>query len=151
MIRKQSLKKALLLGLGLAFAFPVRGWARTRHRVVFDVAVANPEAWKTALRNVANLRKALGAQDTQVEVVAYSKGLGLLLLTDKELSAQIATLADGGVAFEACDNSLHARHEGPQDLLPKAKVVDSGVAEIVRREEQGWSYIKVVADAPEAP
>ncbi len=28
------------------------------------------------------------------------------------------------------------------DLLPAAGTVDSGVAEVVRQQEAGWSYIK---------
>jgi intracellular sulfur oxidation DsrE/DsrF family protein len=28
------------------------------------------------------------------------------------------------------------------DLLPLATTVDSGVAEVVRKQEAGWSYVK---------
>jgi intracellular sulfur oxidation DsrE/DsrF family protein len=28
------------------------------------------------------------------------------------------------------------------ELLPFATTVDSGVAEVVRKQEQGWSYVK---------
>lgn len=29
-----------------------------------------------------------------------------------------------------------------EELLPFAVTVDSGVAEVVRKQEEGWSYIK---------
>jgi intracellular sulfur oxidation DsrE/DsrF family protein len=140
------IRTALVMATLLAFGrLPADGTEKSIHRVVFDVAVSEPEAWKTVLRNISNLRKAFGAENTEVEVVAYSKGLGFLLASDKDLGPGIDALASQGVDFLACSNSLQAQGATAADLVPKAKVVDSGVAELVRKQEAGWSYIKVVA------
>ena len=66
----------------------------------------------------------------------------MLLNTDTPLAQRIAKEQAAGVEFAACRNTLSARHLTPADLLPSATTVDSGVAEIVRRQEQGWAYIK---------
>ena len=51
--------------------------------------------------------------------------------------------ADGkGVILAACQNSMRARGVKTEDLFPFAAQVDSGVAELVRKQEAGWSYIK---------
>ena len=51
-------------------------------------------------------------------------------------------LADGGVAFVACENTMRKKKITKEQLLPFVTTVDSGVAEVVRKQEQGWSYIR---------
>jgi len=116
------------------------------HRVVFDVSVNEAESYKTLLRNIANLKKAFGPENVEIEVVAYSKGLDLFLSKDPELVKGINSLAtEGGVELAACSNTVKARNVAVSDLPEKAKVIDSGVAELVRRQEEGWSYIKLAS------
>jgi len=120
------------------------------HRVVFDVSVNEAESYKTLLRNVSNLKKTFGADNVQIEVVAYSKGLDLFLSKDPELVKVVDSLAtEGGVELAACGVTVKARNVTASDLPEKAKVVDSGLAEIVRRQEEGWSYIKLASYPPQ--
>ena len=51
-------------------------------------------------------------------------------------------LADGGVVFAACENTMKKKHVTKEQLVPFATTTGSGVAEVVRKEEAGWSYIK---------
>ena len=116
-----------------------------RHRVVFDLAVSEPGSFQALLRNVANLRQALGPEGLEVRVVAYAGGLDLLLTPPGDLASQVDRLIGEGVGFYACQNSLRARRVGPQDLRPGSGTVDSGVAELVRLQERGFSYLKVAS------
>ena len=119
---------------------PVEG----KHRVVFEVTMEGPEQWTAALNNVENLRKAFGADNTQVEVVGHSKGLGIMLSKNVELADRMKKLSDGGVLFAACENSMRKKNVTKADLLPFVTTVDSGVAEVVRKQEAGWAYLKSV-------
>jgi len=121
-----------------------------KHRVVFDVSVNEKESLNTLLRNITNLRKAFGPDNVEIEVVAYAKGLDLLAGKEGDIPAGVDKLATEGVNFVACANTLNARQLTQKDLLPKSQVVDSGVAELVRRQEEGWSYIKL-ASYPDKP
>jgi len=114
----------------------------SRHQVVFQVSVEGHEQWQGVLANVENLQKAFGPGHTQIEVVCFGKGIDMLLNTDTPLAQRIAKDEAASVQFAACQNTLKARHLTAADLLPTISTVDSGVAEIVRRQEQGWSYIK---------
>lgn len=114
-----------------------------KHRVVFEVTVAGPEAWAGVLNNVENLRKAFGDEPTQVEVVAHGQGLGMLLPADNAAEQErMKKLADAGVVFAACRNTMKRKNVTEKDLMPIAITVDSGVAEVVRKQEAGWSYLK---------
>jgi intracellular sulfur oxidation DsrE/DsrF family protein len=112
------------------------------HRIVIEVNVEGPDKWEGILNNVDNLQKAFGADATHIEVVAHGKGLGILLATDEALKSRMSDEAGKGVVFAACENTMRKQNVKKEDLLPFATTVDSGVAEVVRKQEAGWSYLK---------
>ncbi len=112
-----------------------------KHRIVFEVTMEGTEQWTGVLNNVENARKSLG-DSTEVEVVAHSKGLGMLLAKDNSLADRVQKLAGEGVVFAACENTMKKKNVTKDQLLPSATTTDSGVAEVVRKQEAGWSYLK---------
>ncbi len=99
------------------------------------------DQWNGVLNNVKNVREALGEQ-TEVVVIAHSHGLGLLLAKEGPIAERVQELAGQKVVFAACENTMKKRNVTRQDLHPASTTVDSGVAEVVRKQEAGWSYIK---------
>lgn len=112
------------------------------HRVVFEVTVDGTAQWEAVLNNVENARRALGPARTEVRVVAHGKGIGLLRKTNTALAERIARLAASGVRLAACENTMQRLTLTRADLLPAVGTVDSGVAEIVRLQSDGWAYLK---------
>jgi len=112
------------------------------HRIVFEVSGDGTQAWEMVLNNVENVQTALGAENTEIRIVAHGKGLGLLRQTNTALEKRITALAGPRVTFVACQNTMQRLQITKADLLPVAGTVDSGVAEAVRLQEAGWSYIK---------
>lgn len=113
------------------------------YRVVFQVTADDPEQWAGLLGNIENLRRALGDDVEAVEVVVHGGGIGLVLRSDTALAGRMETLAKSGVRFVACENTMRSRNFTKADLLPFVGTVDSGVAEVVRRQKQGWQYIRI--------
>jgi uncharacterized protein len=151
--RSIDMSKGTLLGLALAAltavcysVIPASAADPTatagKHRVVFQVTDEGEEHWEAVLGNVEHLREAFGPGRTEVEVVGHGKGLGMLLATNRSLADRMQKLADDGVVFAACENTMKKKHVTKDQLLPFATTVDSGVAEVVRKQEAGWSYIK---------
>ncbi|MCW3053698.1 MAG: hypothetical protein JWN14_2868 [Chthonomonadales bacterium] len=130
---------ALLLGYKASHA---QKEVKEGHRVVFEVNVDGQETWTGILNNVENLQKGLGAEHTQIEVVAHGKGLSLLLKTDTMLQERLQRISQTGVVFAACENTMRRKDVKKEDLLPLATTVPSGITEVVRKQETGWSYIK---------
>lgn len=111
------------------------------HRIVFELTSDEPAAWNALLNNVENVQKALGP--TTVMVVAHGKGLSLLAnAKNAEVSERLKQNAHSGVTFAACENTMNKQSVTKAELVPFAKTVDSGVAEIVRKQEAGWSYLR---------
>jgi hypothetical protein len=51
------------------------------------------------------------------------------------------SVSDDGVMLSPCRNAMRVMNVKTEDLLPFVSEVDSGIAEIVRKQEAGWAYI----------
>ena len=69
-------------------------------------------------------------------------GIRLVEKARTELADDVAALINQGVRFVACQNTMRQRSIRPEDLLPGVGTVPSGAYEIVRRQQEGYSYFK---------
>jgi len=127
-------------------AEPEKPAADKTHKVVFEVSIDGAEKWAGAMRNVENVQKALGVKTTKIEVVAHGKGVGMLLAKtsteNAELKANLQKLHADGVVFAACENTMKREKIDKKDLVELSTTVDSGVSEVIRKQEEGYAYIK---------
>ncbi len=128
---------ALLLGYAALSQTP----AGPKHHVVFQMS--EPEAsWNSLVLHVNNTMRSLAADGgSQVEVVFYGPGLSMLTKTNTAQEQALKQLSDSGVKLLACQNAMKMRNVKTEDLFPFAGQVDSGIAEIVRKQEAGWAYV----------
>lgn len=88
------------------------------------------------------------AQSARVEVVMNGEGLGLVRADVTRFAERIRRMQQeyDNLTFAACQNTIVRlkREQGiTAQLLPGVTVIDSGVAQIMRRQQQGWAYIQV--------
>ena len=112
-----------------------------KHKVVFQLNAPAPSGWDQLFHNVDNIREILGKEGVQIEIVFFGKGLPMLLKKNTEYADRLKEAADKGVVLAACQNSMRAAKIKSEDLFPFATEVDSGVAELVRKQEAGFYYI----------
>ncbi|MDH4133935.1 MAG: hypothetical protein OEV31_04035 [Gammaproteobacteria bacterium] len=87
-------------------------------------------------------------QSARVEIVTNGRGLNLLRLDTSRHARKVAALQKefDNLTFAACQNTLDRikrEQNTTVQLLPGVIVIDSGMAEIMRRQDQGWSYLQV--------
>jgi len=131
---------ALLILLGcLALSQTPAG---PKHHVVFQLSEESGPAWGSLVLHVNNTMKSL-AEDggSEVEVVFYGPGLLMLKKSNTAFEERLEQLSKNGIKLIACRNAMKNRNVKTEDLFSFAGQVDSGIAEIVRKEESGWSYI----------
>ena len=56
--------------------------------------------------------------------------------------AAVASALQQGVKIVACENTMHGQHLTPADMLPAIGYVPSGVGELLKRQQQGWAYVR---------
>jgi intracellular sulfur oxidation DsrE/DsrF family protein len=126
----------------------VSGFAATpKHRIVMEMSLAGVDAWKAAVSQINELRNAF-KDDVQIEVVFVGEALAALQKTDTDVQASLNKAAESGVILAACQSSMKARNVTSQDLFPFAVEVPSGLAEVVLKQEEGYSYVKLSFDQP---
>ncbi|MDH5650035.1 MAG: DsrE family protein [Gammaproteobacteria bacterium] len=105
---------------------------------------------KEALDEIENLMAYYEktGQAAEVELVANGQGIKLLSKDMSPYPDRVVSLLKRykNLRFAACQNTLEnvtAETGFALTLIPGVTVIDSGVAEIMRRQHQGWAYIQV--------
>ena len=118
---------------------------KTPVKVVYHVV----DGIDQASRAMANIRNHLRAEpDTKIVVVANGDGIRFLLAGAKErngrpFDAAVTALAQKGVDFRICRNTLEAHGIQESEVLPEAKPVPSGVVEVARLQaKEGFVYLR---------
>ena len=132
---------ALAAALGAAPLASALAADAKKARVVVQVSEADPARWTLALNNVRNLQEDLGAANVDIEVVAYGPGIGMLKL-DAVTSSRISEAVKAGVQVSACENTMRGQKLARADMHPNVSYVPAGVTEIVRRQQEGWAYLR---------
>ncbi len=117
------------------------GAAWAQEKVIFQVSDADPAKWNLTLNNIRNVQQDLGAGKVEVEVVAYGPGIGMLKL-ESPVAQRIADAVGKGVKVVACENTLTAQKLTRADMLANISYVPAGVVELMRKQHQGWAYIR---------
>jgi intracellular sulfur oxidation DsrE/DsrF family protein len=111
------------------------------HKVVIQLNTADTSAWSSTIGNIKNLQK-LWPNNVVVEVVVHGKALDLLVAAKTHLANEVIEMSKTNVQFSACENSMRKHHIDKSELLSIANTVPSGVAEVILKQEAGWSYLK---------
>ncbi|HUW99030.1 MAG TPA: hypothetical protein VMV40_09365 [Acidiferrobacter sp.] len=127
---------ALILGA----SFATCAWA-SQTGIIFQISTGSPATWKVAVHNARHLTERRPRQPVRIEIVAFGPGLGMIL-KNSPVARDLIALHKSGVLVEASQGSLLRHGFALKDVLPLVHYIPSGIAEIVRRERQGWAYIR---------
>ena len=135
------MKRLFTLFLGLMLS----GLALAQIKVVYHLSEGIPQA----SRAIGNIRNHLAADPT-AKIVVVSHGLGIDFLLDgatnqldQPFAGSISDLANKGVEFRVCNNTLVSRKIDASKVAMEAKVVPSGVAEVARLQaKEGFVYLR---------
>ena len=117
----------------------------SKHRIVYQLNKADPDYLQHVLFSAGELIRKYG-DDVEIIIGAFGPGLHLIGKHPErpipaELQQRAGSLAEYGVAFHACGNTMKSLGWTEKDLLPFAKVVPVGVDDIMQLQEQGFTYI----------
>jgi intracellular sulfur oxidation DsrE/DsrF family protein len=143
-----AMSAALLLGLSV---WQVNAGERYgKQKVVYHINYnggENDKAYRGAMRNIQNHINAVGADNMDIKVVLHGNGLSLLksAKTNDKLQMAVTSLKSQNVGFNVCNNTLVGRKiDYNNDLFEvfEDDIVPSGVAELSRLQQMGYTYIK---------
>ena len=129
-----------LLGAAAPLAFAQTS-TPTKNRALFQVTDNDPARWNMILNNMQNLRDGVGGEPIEIELVAYGPGI-FMLKADSSVKQRVAEALKNGVKVNACQNTMSGMKLVPADMLPEIGYVPAGVVEVMRKQQQGWAYIR---------
>jgi hypothetical protein len=114
-------------------------------KVVYHLSEGIPQA----SRGLNNIRNHLAA-DPKAKIVVVTHGLGIDFLLqgatnqmEQPFAGAIADLANKGVEFRVCNNTLVSRKIDASKLVMEASVVPAGVHEVAKLQaREGFVYLR---------
>ncbi len=115
------------------------------HKLVYQLDKADPDYIDHVLHSAAAMLRKYG-DDIHIVITVFGPGIHLLAkhprrFVSDEARSHARSLALYGVEFHACGNTLRSLGWTGDDLLDFARVVDIGADDLMRLQEQGYSYI----------
>lgn len=119
-------------------------------KVLFHLNSRDPEVARDALdelENVLNFYERTG-EKAKIELITNGGGIDLLRADTSPFVGRILAMQKRytNLTFVTCQNTidrLKREHGITARLIPGTVVIDSGVAQIMRRQQEGWAYIQV--------
>ena len=112
-----------------------------RQRVVIQVSDNDSAKWNLALNNARNIQTDLGQDNVDIEIVAYGPGLNMLK-ADSKVGPRLAQALDASIGLMACENTMRNTKATKADMYSGISYVGAGVVHIMKREREGWAYIR---------
>jgi uncharacterized protein len=113
----------------------------SQHRIVMQLSSNDTLVWKGLMNNLKHLKAGWG-DSVVIEVLAHGPGLDFLTKGKTTQQEKITHFKQMGIAFIACENTMMERKIPKESIIAEAAFVRMGIGEIVRKQEEGWSYIK---------
>jgi uncharacterized protein len=112
------------------------------YKAIFHLDEDSEQRVNEVFNNLRNLLADLGAENVDMELLANGKGVEALRKDHESNALRIHNLTGRGVRFVACANSLKHLAIDPGNLVPGVEIVPAGVSELVKKQMDGWAYIR---------
>ncbi|GIV37499.1 MAG: hypothetical protein KatS3mg032_1878 [Cyclobacteriaceae bacterium] len=132
--------KRYILFLGLMAWITMCATAQQAPRMVLHLQSADTLVHKSVINQVTNLKKEF--PDAELDVICHGPGLEFLK-NNSVYARRIQHKGLTGITFTACEFTMSQRNVKHADLVPFARTVPHALAEIVRKQQNGWLYIKL--------
>lgn len=136
----------LIAAIALALSFSSLNAAAaeapaTREKLVMQVSDADTGKWNLALANARNVQQAYGADKIDIEIVTFGPGINMLK-SDSAVAQRIDEAKQTGITIVACQNTMKAMKLTEHDMLPNTSYVASGAVELIKKQREGYAYIR---------
>ena len=115
-------------------------------KMVIQVNSKDPVTQKMALNSAKNLKKMIGKDAIDIEVVVYGPGLSLIESRGRAADKVKTLIADYDVKVSVCNGALKAyakRHGGHElEIIKGVSRVPTGALRILELQEQGYAYLR---------
>lgn len=105
--------------------------------------VNEDDHFKIALGNIKNLLNS--REEIQIELLVHNDPIRFLtknISKEAHFKEVLEDISEQGVVISACNNTLINLNIRKEDLLDFITVVPAGVLELIKKQEEGFAYVK---------
>ena len=124
--------------------------AQEEWRIVLHVDSSDPDRFNVMLDETEQLLQTSAQQQHKVRVEILTNGGGLMLVeqSDATYTQRLQSLSKqydnlGLLVCQRALDNLKAEKGVQLDLVPEARVVDSAMNQVIKRQQEGWAYIRI--------
>ena len=118
------------------------------HRIAIHLSDNSEQRMNLVLNNARNMAAYYydKGEEFEMKIVAYGPGLHAYREDTSPVKERIQSFMDSypELTFAACGNTLNNMRKKNADvaLIEGVEMVQAGVVELVKLQEEGWSYIR---------
>lgn len=109
-------------------------------QVAFHLSQIQANEVKKALRNIKHLRE--DKNDADIHAVSNTSAVTMMKQESPYADDIRELIEEYDITMKACSNSIEGTDMEEEDLIERVEVVDSGVSELSRLQNEGFGYIK---------
>ncbi len=130
----------------LLFAVATQLPAQTKpYNVVFDLTTADADVHARVIRWINGIKEA--HPDANIVVVLYGKSLSMVTKNKSTVADGLRTiLAAKKATLSVCEVAMNVHSIKKDDLLTGVQTVPDGIYELVKKQAEGYGYIKVISE-----
>jgi uncharacterized protein len=133
------MKHTLLLYL-ICFGILIKVSGQTNPKTILHLQSDDSLVHKSVVSQVINLKKAI--PDGEIEVLCHGPGLSFLMKKNPYINRILAKHLNS-VTFVGSEFTMSQQNVKKDDLIQAGVTVPFGIAEIIKRQQEGWIYIKL--------
>jgi intracellular sulfur oxidation DsrE/DsrF family protein len=112
------------------------------YNVAFDLTSSDPEVHARVIRWINLITEA--DPKAKIVVVFYGKSLGMVTKEKSSVTDDIQKIVAANKAtFKVCEAAMKVHEISKSNLLPGMQTVPDGIYELVKKQAEGYGYIKV--------
>lgn len=116
-------------------------YAQQNPKVILHLQSADSLVHKSLVNQVVHIKSEL--PNAQIELVCHGPGIEFLTNKNGRYATKLQKLSLKDVVFAGCEFTMNTRNYTKADLVSSATTVPFGIVEILKKQQEGWLYIKV--------
>jgi len=135
--------KKIILILTVVFYSQISFSQEQPYHVVFDLTSSDTATHQKVIRWIDGITKT--HPDAKIEVVFYGRALPMVEKGKSSVTASVLHFASGSnVTFAVCEQAMKKHKVEKSMLLPGVNTVPDALYELIKKQAEGFGYIKVV-------
>lgn len=111
------------------------------YKAIIQLTSPEPKVYKSTIRQILNLLDYFHS-NVEIKIVCHGASAPFCVKDQNPFTEDILNLLQKKVKIEVCKNMLDSNNILSENLIPGIEIIPSGIAELVIRQHEGWSYIK---------